>query len=150
MIKEIKGDLLELASKGHFDYIIHGCNCFNVMGAGIALQIALKYPKAWAKDQRTIAGSINKLGSFTLSYVPIVNNGMYIVNLYTQFKPGRNFDIKALDFGLYKLKEIIPPDSKIGLPYIGAGIGGGDWKEIKKVIKKHLSNFNVTIVKYER
>ena len=33
----VKGDLIKSAKEGQFDVIIHGCNCFNTMGAGIAL-----------------------------------------------------------------------------------------------------------------
>mgnify|MGYP001795501660 FL=1 len=38
-MKTIKGDLVKLAIKGEFDLIIHGCNCFCTMGAGIAKTI---------------------------------------------------------------------------------------------------------------
>lgn len=33
-MKYIIGDLLKLADDGQFDVIVHGCNCFNTMGAG--------------------------------------------------------------------------------------------------------------------
>ncbi len=32
-MKMVKGDLLALADAGEFDIIMHGCNCFNVMGS---------------------------------------------------------------------------------------------------------------------
>ena len=32
------GNLLQLADDGVFDVIVHGCNCFNEMGAGISKQ----------------------------------------------------------------------------------------------------------------
>ena len=35
-MKTITGDLIKLAQDGVFDVIIHGCNCQNTMGAGIA------------------------------------------------------------------------------------------------------------------
>ena len=38
----VKGCLIELAVEGNFDVIVHGCNCFNTMGAGIAKQIKKK------------------------------------------------------------------------------------------------------------
>jgi O-acetyl-ADP-ribose deacetylase (regulator of RNase III) len=37
---EVNGDLIELAKRGKFDVIGHGCNCFCTMGAGIAPQMA--------------------------------------------------------------------------------------------------------------
>lgn len=39
-MKVITGNLIKLAINGDFDVIIHGCNCFCKMGAGIAKQIA--------------------------------------------------------------------------------------------------------------
>ena len=38
-MKIIKGDLIKLALQGEFDVIVHGCNCFCTMGAGIAKSI---------------------------------------------------------------------------------------------------------------
>lgn len=45
-MKVIKGDLVELALEGKFDVIIHGCNCFNTMNAGIAKQIKRIFSEA--------------------------------------------------------------------------------------------------------
>ena len=44
---KIKGDLIKLAIKGDFDVIIHGCNCFCTMGAGIAKSIKTAFPEAY-------------------------------------------------------------------------------------------------------
>ena len=64
-MKEVKGDLIELAQAGHFDVITHGCNFFNTMGAGIAPQIKKAFPDAWYADNRTTRGDIMKLGCYT-------------------------------------------------------------------------------------
>lgn len=39
-ISYVDGDLIKLALSGKFDVIVHGCNCFCTMGAGIAPQMA--------------------------------------------------------------------------------------------------------------
>ena len=36
---------------------------------------------------------------------------------------------------------------RIGLPQIGAGLGGGDWNIISKIIDEELQGENWTIVK---
>ena len=147
-VKTINGDLLTLALEGHFDYILHGCNCFCTMGAGVALQIKNQFPEAYKADQKTIIADIKKLGSFSGAKTKKVK-GLTVINLYTQYEPGANFNLSALDIGLFKLSNMLfDRNSRIGLPYIGAGIGGGDWIEISKVIKKHLDKYNTTIVKY--
>ena len=50
-MKTIKGDLISLASSGEFSAIIHGCNTRGVMGAGIARQIAQRWPEAEKADK---------------------------------------------------------------------------------------------------
>ena len=37
-------------------------------------------------------------------------------------------------------------DKKIGMPKIGAGLGGGDWNIIKEIIEEELNGIDVTIV----
>jgi O-acetyl-ADP-ribose deacetylase (regulator of RNase III) len=44
-MKTVKGDLLALAKEGKFDIIVQGCNCHNVMGAGLAKQIKEEFPE---------------------------------------------------------------------------------------------------------
>ncbi len=43
MINYIDGDLIKLALQGEFDVVVHGCNCFCTMGAGIAPQMAAAF-----------------------------------------------------------------------------------------------------------
>lgn len=147
MISEVKGDLLELAKEGKFDAIMHGCNCFHTMGAGIAYQIAQTFPPAFQVDKRTRYGSPKKLGNFSSV---IVNGKLLIVNLYTQFHPGPEFNLAALEIALFRwTNTYYRPDLRIGVPQIGAGIGGGNWSNIKPVIEKYLNSYNTTIVYYE-
>ena len=50
-MKYIEGDLIQLAKNGKFNVIVHGCNCFNTMGAGIAKMIKDNFIGAWKADQ---------------------------------------------------------------------------------------------------
>ena len=84
-MKSLNGDLIKLAKNGMFDVIVHGCNCFNNMGAGIARDIKTHYKDAWKIDQLTIYGSTNKLGTITYTE-PI--NGVIVVNAYIQYRFG--------------------------------------------------------------
>ena len=88
----IKGDLIELAKKGEFDVITHGCNCFCTMGAGIAVPMAKEFGCDWFPLERRTemeeypdgadgyeyeeietgnVGDINKLGQIEYMTVPI-------------------------------------------------------------------------------
>lgn len=147
MVKEIKGDLIKLAKEKKFDLIAHGCNCQKVMGAGIAKQIAKNFPSAYSADKKDQRLPIERLGDFTIGGFNSITT-LYILNLYTQFLPGKNLDYEALTLCLRKVNMLFYNRS-IGLPQIGAGIAGGDWNRIKEIIKTELKDMDVTIVYYE-
>jgi O-acetyl-ADP-ribose deacetylase (regulator of RNase III) len=144
-MKTIIGNLITLANQGEFDVIIHGCNCFNNMGAGIAKEIKLKFPQAWMVDQGTIKGNRKKLGNITFA-----NSGaVTVVNAYTQYKYGRNecnADYQAIRQCFKKVKEKFS-GKRIGFPMIGAGLAGGDWSVISKIIDEELEGEDFTLVK---
>ena len=85
-MKTITGDLIELGKAGHFDVIIHGCNCHNQMGAGIAKQIRYNFPNTWMADQLTIPGDKSKLGTITFAR----EGTLIVVNAYTQYNYTRD------------------------------------------------------------
>jgi O-acetyl-ADP-ribose deacetylase (regulator of RNase III) len=147
----LQGDLIKFAKGGKFDVIVHGCNCFNTMGSGVAKLIKENYPGAWTIDQETSKGDRNKLGTYTLvHYKPI------IVNAYTQFDYGTDgkdrFEYEAFWLILQKLKFMFPK-KHFGMPYIGCGLAGGDESRIVDIISKfdHELSFyggKVTLVKF--
>lgn len=148
IVKEIKGDLLELFEKGEVHSIAHGANCFRIMGAGIAKQIADKYPEALRADKEFMNNPILKLGRYS---VCTVEHGK-IYNLYTQLEPGPNFELAALKSALDELSRDVRyyrTVLKLAVPLIGAGIGGGDWDYIKMILDNY-DNILVTIVHYDK
>lgn len=68
-MKVVHGDLLKMAAEGDFDVIVHGCNCFCQMGAGIARPIRQKFPQAYIEDRKTVRGDVSKLGTYTFATV---------------------------------------------------------------------------------
>lgn len=55
-MKILTGDLIALGKGDTFDVIVHGCNCFCVMGAGLAKAIRSEFPEVYRADQGTEAG----------------------------------------------------------------------------------------------
>ena len=149
----ITGDLIELAKAGEFDVIVHGCNCFNTMGSGLAKKIHEAFPEAYLVDQRSARGDYNKLGNYTSAFVDDPYS-LQVVNAYTQFLYNRGgvvidrFEYLAFDLILQKLAFRFP-HQKFGFPMIGCGLAEGD----EKRIVASLQNFSeaiqgtVTIVK---
>jgi O-acetyl-ADP-ribose deacetylase (regulator of RNase III) len=149
-MKTIEGDLIKLALEGHFDVIVHGCNCFCAMGAGIAKSIKSEFPEAFEADLTTEKGVKQKLGSY--SQVTVTRNGksITIINAYTQFHwagQGVKADYDAIRRVFSQLKAEFG-DARIGYPMIGAGLAGGDWGVIAHIIDTELSACNHTLVKF--
>jgi len=139
----VKGDLIR--DRKDFDIIIHGCNCFCMMGAGIAAQVARVIPEAYEVDKKTEKGDGSKLGGYSAVLVDDVT----IINAYTQYHGGANYDYSAIRSAMRKIAEDFDKGQIVGLPKIGAGIAGGDWNVIESIIAEELKDFDVTVVIWE-
>jgi len=147
----IKGDLLALALDGRFDVIVHGCNCMCQMGKGIAKSIRQQFPEAFEADQQTTAGDRDKLGTITTAEVVRDGQRFVVVNAYTQYDyrgPGPNVDYDAVRSAMREVKRRFA-GRRIGYPKIGAGLAGGDWDRIAKIIDEELAGEVHTLVEFE-
>ena len=155
-MKRVKGDLLELARAGEFDVIVHGCNCFNTMNAGLARQIREQYPQAYAVDRATTDGDLNKLGTYSS-----VDTGKFtIVNAYTQYDFNRHgsradvFEYTAFQLILEKLARQ-SLGRRYGFPMIGQGLACGDPTRIMSQLEWFSDRVadrggQVTVVEYAK
>jgi O-acetyl-ADP-ribose deacetylase (regulator of RNase III) len=148
MLYERRGNLLDSSAP----VIAHGCNCFNVMGAGVALAIRNKYPEVYKADLETVRGDRNKLGTFTKAQVeaePI----KIIYNLYTQYSMGGDkvhLDYQALEtsfeamiIDLKKNKALRSPI--VAIPRIGCGLAGGNWDVVKEIIQNLAVKYTIPV-----
>jgi len=152
-MKLVKGDLLALGKANEFDIIVQGCNCWNVMGSGIAKSIREQFPDAWLADQETLAGDRNKLGCYTIGMA----GRLVIINAYTQFNTAKYsgedvFEYKSFELVLDKLAKRFGK-YRIGLPMIGMGLAGGDPERIIPLIEDFSSKMqaqggSVTLVEF--
>lgn len=149
-MKILKGDLISLALSGKFDVIIHGCNCFCSMGAGIAQQIKKTFPPAFQADLETASGDRTKLGTYSRATIKISKNPLTIANGYTQYHysgPHVLADYDAIT-ALFSRIKVDFSGKKIGYPRIGAGLARGDWKKISEIIDHQLAGEDHTLVEY--
>jgi O-acetyl-ADP-ribose deacetylase (regulator of RNase III) len=159
-MKQIHGNLITLALQGHFDAIVHGCNCQVTMGAGIARQIADTFPGAVEADKfydKQFDHRYNKLGTFSSTTVnqftdennqTVITQSFDIINAYTQFMPGPDLRLNALQMCLEKINHNYK-GKKIGLPLIGCGIAGGNWDAVKQCIEAYMTDCEVTVVHFK-
>lgn len=161
MLKHIKGNLIDLAEQGHFDVIVHGCNCQNTMGSGIAKEIKERYPEAYEVDElysTRISNPIHLLGNYSYTEYQAINaNKFTIINAYTQVnylpRGVDHFEYESFAIILKKL-SIVYPEGNFGLPYIGMGLAGGKPDPILNMIKEFAKQVtstggSVTLVEYD-
>jgi O-acetyl-ADP-ribose deacetylase (regulator of RNase III) len=147
-----KGDLVQKAQAGEFDVVVHGCNCFCTMGAGIAKTIKQVFPAAYQADLATSAGDKAKLGTYSTAQVEAAGKRLTIVNAYTQYEwrgPGPNVDYEAIRQVFRRLKQAFA-GQRIAYPAIGAGLAGGDWPTIAAIIAEELAGENHVFVAWAK
>jgi O-acetyl-ADP-ribose deacetylase (regulator of RNase III) len=163
-LNTVHGDLIQMALEGDFDAIIHGCNCFCTMGAGVARGVREKFPDAYAADLNTVKGDKSKLGLFTYADCKIkairnVDSGkiisernLTVINAYTQygFSDGEKdvFEYDAFRHALSLVKRKFG-DVRIGLPEIGMGLACGDRARIMAIIEEAAQTMDLTLVVYD-
>ena len=149
-MRKVRGDLIDLAMKGDFDVIIHGCNCLNAMGAGIALTIKKVFPEAYAADCKTPRGDKSKLG--TISSATVRRNGrdITIVNAYTQYHWRGEGVLTEYDAVRSAFRHVKAEFSgrRMAYPLIGAGLAKGNWDRIERIINEELAGEDHCLVEY--
>ena len=144
------GDLVKDKEIGVF---AHQTNCFGVMGAGIAAQIAKTYPNVAEADRRYCH---EKDPYGTILCVPTEDRRICI-NMYSQYSYGRDrrqTDYTTFRICLQKIEEYLQTVTetvKIGFPdHIGCGLAGGDWNEILPMLEDFAARVSqpVVIVRY--
>jgi O-acetyl-ADP-ribose deacetylase (regulator of RNase III) len=153
-IKFVAGNLLKYEG---LDAICHGCNCRGVMGAGVAAEIRNKFPKMYDFYKK-----LCKCGEFELGYIfpaysshseEVKNNGYKaIYNLATQENPGADARLDAIEdsVGTMIQDAEFHGITSIGVPRLGAGIGGLKWEDVREILVKLGENTKVELVVFEK
>ena len=142
MLKEYKGDLL----KSGCDIICHQVNLQGIMGGGLALQIATKYPEC-EKEYKKYLESVGKAQALynivnCYDYFGGKHLDKVVVNCFSQNEDFTT-NYEQLKLIVKELKKQIKTDCKlwlenhiitIGIPKnYGCGIAKGNWETVKKI-----------------
>lgn len=144
-------DIITLAETGEYDILIHGCNCFVTMGAGVAKLVKERFPKAFWVDAQTRKGDRSKLGTTSFISCPIdEHKSITVVNAYTQYNYGRNgnfFRPYAFETCLEEVIFHFDNTHSILMPKIGCGLAGGKEKDFYSIVEKTLeqNSYLVTV-----
>ena len=114
------------------------------MASGIAGQISRIFPEAVAADKATLKGDRDKLGTLSMAQVNLeCGQALTIVNAYTQYTYGRGedvFDYQAFSKFLHSFASLLEmcyngESIRVGFPYIGCGLAGGDESRIVRMLE---------------
>lgn len=156
LYKEIPGDLFE----ADCDFLVHGCNAQGVMGSGVAKRVKELYPGSFEVYHEFCRknAEMDRLGKIVVTDEVHHKTGkpFKLVNAITQLNYGRDGQMYvsygAIESCLLYLKPLLreeshqrlpgsfetQADSVVAMPRMGAGLGGGDWVEIRKIIQKTI------------
>lgn len=150
MLKLRNADLFETFESLPNAYLVHCCNCFHTMGAGVAAEVRRRYPEAYRADLETRRGDPLKLGTFSSAAI----GSRRVFNLYGQFSfgNGHDLDIFMLTKGLRHIAALASEQNRAGIPTpivtykIGCGLAGGDWNEVIEVLDHVAADYDVEII----
>lgn len=164
----ITGDLL----KSNESVIVHGVNARGVMNSGIAKAIRNRYPGNYdtyrqeyekyvkdskvnhiplgtiipffASDNRLIINAVTQkdFGKDNKQYISYdaIATSMNSINEFIEYVNNDNLD-KTMLPNFWQKNKI----NSIGMPLIGAGLGGGDWPTIEDIISSKITETEVNI-----
>jgi O-acetyl-ADP-ribose deacetylase (regulator of RNase III) len=139
----VRGDII----KAKEQVIAHGVNCKGAFGAGVARAIAKRWPGV--KEEYKKHASPAALGT-----IQVVEQGdKFIVNIFSQLtygRTGRHVDYEAIGKGFAELRDWMERAGikEAAIPTIGAGLGGGDWSLIVKIIREVCAQSDIKFTVY--
>ena len=145
-MKLIKADILADIDITKPTVVLHGCNCFHTMGAGIAAYLVKQYPEILSSDLTTERGSKDKLGTYSKTEI---TSNLFILNCYTQYSTRSYVGQEVVDYDA--VGECLQAVKKnfsgweIRSSQIGCGLAGGDWEKVSVMFEDLLTDEEVKI-----
>jgi O-acetyl-ADP-ribose deacetylase (regulator of RNase III) len=147
MIGIINDDILSNLNMNQKTVVLQGCNCFHIMGAGLAKYLRDRYPSVYTADvTQTKKGDKDKLGTFSTA---VITENFNILNCYTQYYYGRERKLyanyKAIELCFKEVVKRYDTAWEIRMPRIGCGLAGGDWDIVEPIVQTIFEKHNVKI-----
>jgi O-acetyl-ADP-ribose deacetylase (regulator of RNase III) len=143
-VQFVHGDLF---AARELDALAHGCNCAGAMGKGIAVELHARFPAMYAEYKRRCAAGRFQLGDvFEWDEGPLT-----VYNLGTQKTWRTKAQLADVERALATMIEVAERRGieRIGLPRIGAGLGGLPWAQVKARIEALAAATAIELVVFE-
>lgn len=157
----IRGDVTEPVGRGP-RIVAHCCNDVGLFGAGVALAIRMRWPRAaeqyilWSRGE-LLGPDGDPVPPPSLGQIQLVRveEEVWVANMIGQHgvrsrQNQRPIDYGALEQCLAKLAEkAIVKFASVHMPRIGAGLAGGKWSRIEPLIASTLVERGVPVTIYD-
>ncbi|CAM6003934.1 unnamed protein product [Sphagnum balticum] len=143
MIVYKQGDILESDEKR----IAHGCNCSGGFGSGFAKAVAARYPSVRESYLHRYNTRGWKLGEVQLLGLGD-GSGRELANCATQQRYGSPTEGPYVSYPAIRqvIKNLVQSwPSGFAIPKIGAGLAGGNWDIISKIIEEESGAVEVRV-----
>ena len=143
-VRFLRGDLFHYSG---LSGLAHGCNCAGAMGKGIALEFKRRFPDMFEEYRRLCKSGDFKLGDCFTWRAP----ERTVFNLGTQRTWRTRADLGAIEAAVGEMIRVAGEleVTRIGLPRIGAGLGGLVWEDVKEVLTRLGSSADVELIVFE-
>lgn len=126
--------------------IVNPVNCIGVMGAGLALAFARRYPEMLPSYVQACKSKTLRPGKFHLYQA----DDYLVINFPTKddLSPSK---MEYIEKGLITLSAFCTAYSieSIAIPALGCGLGGLDWDEVKPLIEEAFEGHPTKLVLYD-
>lgn len=129
------------------DVLVNTVNCEGVMGAGIALESSLRYPKMYTKYKKICDDGNLNIGNL---WIYKDSSPYWIMNFPTKKSWKLPSKLEYLELGLEKFIETYKQKGvkSIAFPLLGASNGGLNEKVVLKTMTRYLENLDIPIEIY--
>ncbi len=140
----VKGDLF---GRDDLEALAHGCNCAGAMGKGIAVEFRARFPEMYEEYKRRCADGRFKPGDVFAWRA----DRQTVYNLGTQRTWRTGAELDAIERSARGMVELAEKSgiSKIGLPRIGAGLGGLPWAQVRALLAELGGGTDVELIVFE-
>jgi len=130
-VRHVEGDLFRLGLPA----LAHGCNCAGSMAGGIARAFRALDEAMYREYRRQCRDGELRLGGifrWTLEDCTVV------YNLATQQQPGADARLGAITSSVAEMLDDAERSGipEVGVPHLGAGIGGLAWPDVRQVLEE--------------
>ena len=129
----------DILSARDIDAIANPVNCVGIMGKGLAIQFAQRFPEIVRPYERACRNTVLRPGKPLLHDLGQESTPRWIVDFPTKDHWRNTSQLEWIETGLQnmyrQLREV--GAASVGLPALGAGLGGLPWQDVLQVMERH-------------